>query len=127
MRRPPGWQPLKRAQDMRRNSTDAEKLLWRHLRNRQVDGFKFRRQVWLDSFVADFYCAEAKLVVEADGGQHDEGHDADTRRSAILREKGFRIVRFWNNDVTENIEGAIEMVRSALGELPSPSRGERGL
>jgi very-short-patch-repair endonuclease len=91
--------------------TDAERMLWSILRNRQLDGFKFRRQATIDPFVVDFLCVEAALAVELDGGQHDE--DRDRRRTVYLEARGLHILRFWNHDVVENIEGVADAIRSA--------------
>jgi very-short-patch-repair endonuclease len=118
MRRPPGKDMRERTRRLRRESTDAEQMLWRHLRSRQLDGFKFRRQMWLCGFIADFACVEAKLVVEADGGQHAEAEDYDRQRSDAFAAEGYRTLRFWNNDILENIDGVLMAIREAL---PSPS------
>jgi very-short-patch-repair endonuclease len=122
MRQIDGTEALDRSRRLRRTSTDAEKLLWRHLRDRRLDGRKFRRQSWIGPFIADFLCVEAKLVVEADGGQHGEAADYDRRRDAELARRGYWVLRFWNNDVTGNITGVLEAIRAALAErVPSPS------
>ena len=102
--------PVKRrisphAARLRRHSTDAERLLWSRLRGRRL-GWKFRRQHSLGPFVADFACLERKLIVEADGGQHNP--EADRPRTAFLRRRGYRIVRFWNHDILRNIDGVVE-------------------
>ncbi|HWH17865.1 MAG TPA: DUF559 domain-containing protein, partial [Allosphingosinicella sp.] len=104
MKRPPGRDKLQQARELRRSSTDAERALWKHLRARQLDGFKFRRQVWLHGFVADFACVEAKLVIEADGGQHADASTYDSSRSAAFAGEGYRTLRFWNSDILNNIE-----------------------
>ncbi len=112
-----------RARYLRRNGSDAETLLWRHLRNRQIDGCKFRRQEPRSRFIADFVCIERKLIVEVDGGQHGVRTDADVRRSALLAREGFRVVRFWNNDVLTNIEGVVFRIHEALQESHPDPRG----
>jgi len=89
------------ARILRRDATDAERVMWRLLRDRRLSGVKFRRQVPIGPFVADFASIEQKLVVELDGGQHAESK-RDARRDSFLRTKGWRIMRFWNNDVTAN-------------------------
>jgi very-short-patch-repair endonuclease len=122
MRRPEGDESLNHAREMRRFSTDAEKRLWSALRGRRLVGAKFRRQVWLGRYVADFYCAEARLAVEADGGQHDEQRDYDAQRDAWLRQEGFRVVRFWNNDVLTNLDGVLASIAQALTLPPSSGR-----
>jgi very-short-patch-repair endonuclease len=90
------------AKTLRKTMTDAEELLWKHLRNKQLNGFKFRRQHPVDIFIADFYCHAKKLIIELDGGIHDltEQHDYDEGRTLLLEEKGFTILRF-NNEVLE--------------------------
>jgi very-short-patch-repair endonuclease len=113
-----------RARTLRRKSTDAERLLWRHLRDRQLAGLKFRRQHPLGNFVVDFVCLEHCLVVEVDGGQHATQQQADSDREADLMRLGYRVLRFWNNEVLGNTAGVLEtIVRAAQsGEPPSPSR-----
>ena len=101
--------------------TDAERLLWSKLRGRRL-GFKFRSQHSLGPFVADFVCLERKLIVEADGGQH--GPEADPPRTAYLRRRGFRILRFWNHDILGNIDGVIETILLILAGQEDP-RDER--
>ena len=123
---------LKRAKRLRRNLTDAERKLWPLIRSRQLGGAKFRRQQPIGPFVADFVCQEARLIVEADGGQHAESGD-DQRRTKFLNCAGYRVLRFWNNDILGNSEGVLQVIAEALRaphpaqaspESPSPSRGE---
>ena len=97
------------ARKLRRRSTDAEQHLWRHLRSRQLEGAKFVRQFPIGAHIADFACREAHLVVELDGGQHSP--EADAPRTACVESYGYRVLRFWNNDVLENIEGVLETIR----------------
>ena len=104
-----------RARDLRRHQTDAEKLLWRLLRNRRLADHKFRRQHPIAQFIADFACVELHLVVEADGGQHAESA-YDQWRTARLEAEGWRVVRFWNNDVLRHTGTVIEEL---LGEVAS--------
>ena len=87
-----------RARELRNNTTDAERVLWRALRGRQLDGFRFRRQVPIGSYIADFVCPQAKLVVELDGGQHAEQTQYDAMRTAALQSLGYRVLRYWNDD-----------------------------
>ncbi|TVR83814.1 MAG: endonuclease domain-containing protein [Rhodospirillales bacterium] len=110
--------PVPLARRLRRDGTAAERRLWRYLRNRGLDGHKFRRQHPIGGFVADFACVEAKLVVEVDGGQH--GGTEDARRTAALRRHGFTVLRFWNNDVLANTEGVVETIRAHLAAPPPP-------
>jgi len=118
-RKPPP-RVVRRAKNLRRDSTDAEKVLWRYLRNRILEGFKFRRQHMIGPYIVDFVCLEACLVVELDGGQHMDRQDYDEKRSAFLRDKGFSILRFWNNDIFQNIEGVLHSIRGVL-MAPSPN------
>jgi len=122
------------AASLRRHRTDAERLLWSRLRGRRL-GWKFRFQHSIGPFVADFVCLERRLIVEADGGQHSP--QADRSRSAYLRNRGFRIVRFWNNDILQNTDGVLEtllIIRRRKGPqgvaptkpLSRPSRERRG-
>jgi crossover junction endodeoxyribonuclease RuvC len=103
-----------RARRLRRAATDAEKLLWGKLRNAQLEQAKFRRQEPILGFTADFVCHEKRLIVELDGGQHSWQMDKDERRTRMLEQAGFRVVRFWNNDVLGNIEGVLEQLRESL-------------
>ncbi|MBW8745231.1 MAG: endonuclease domain-containing protein [Sphingomonas sp.] len=108
---------------MRRSGTDAERLIWNALRSRRLGGFKFRRQTWIGAYRADFVCIEARLIVELDGSQHSDAVKYDMQRDASLAEAGYRTLRFWNNDVTGNLDGVLEIILRACAErLPSPSR-----
>ncbi len=113
-----------RARNLRQRSTDAERLLWRHLRDRQLAGLKFRRQHPLGNFIVDFVCVEHQLVIELDGGQHATQQQEDAHREAFLMGLGYRILRFWNNEVLGNTEGVLEaIVKTAhSSDPPSPSR-----
>ena len=104
--------------------TDAELALWRILRSRQLQGFKFRRQHPIGPFVADFVCLERKLVVELDGGHHAQQAEADAERTQYLQGAGFRVIRFWNNDVLTEMDGVAEWVLLALSPAPLPPAGE---
>ena len=118
-----------RARALRKNLTDAEKLLWRHLRDRQLDGCKFRRQHPIGKFIVDFVCVEKKLVIEVDGGQHATKVEADLQRSEYLRKKGYSTLRFWNNEVLQKTESVLEAVLLSLSEdapSPRPSPPNRG-
>jgi len=97
------------ARRLRRQATQAEALLWHRLRNRALGGMKFRRQVPVGPYIADFLCVEHCLIVEADGGQHAEP-DADVERDAFLKGKGYRILRFWNNDVLKRPDMVCETI-----------------
>jgi len=106
--------PSETARKLRRNPTEAEKRLWAHLRNRQVDGFRFRRQAPIGKYVVDFICHEAKLILELDGGQHAFQSDSDATRARWLEDEGYRVIRFWNNEVLENTDGVLERIQEAL-------------
>jgi very-short-patch-repair endonuclease len=106
------------AKALRRDSTKAEQRLWAMVRNRGVGGFKFRRQHPIGRFVADFCCWEARLIVEVDGGQHADSA-GDDRRTAWLAEQGWRVVRFWNNEVLDNPEGVFDRLTAALTRASS--------
>jgi very-short-patch-repair endonuclease len=97
------------AQELRQRQTDAEKKLWMHLRSRQLSGVKFRRQHPIGRYIVDFACLEAHLLVEIDGGQHNNEPmiERDLQRQKWPESEGFRIIRFWNNDILENIEGVV--------------------
>jgi len=114
-----------RARELRRDMTDAERRLWRCLRLRQLDGFRFRRQVPVGPYIADFACLEASLLVEVDGGQHD-GSEGDPVRDAFLRRHGFRVLRFWNNEVLADPEGVCEVILHRLAEGPPPRPSPAG-
>ena len=103
-----------KARNLRKNQTDAERLLWQHLRNRQMLGQKFRRQFSIDTYIVDFVCLEVKLIVELDGGQHAEQIEYDHRRTEQLQKRGFKVLRFWNNDVLQNTTGVLEAIRLAI-------------
>jgi very-short-patch-repair endonuclease len=99
-----------RAKSLRKTSTDAERFLWRHLRTKQVEGLKFRRQEPIGKYIADFVCFESRVIVEVDGGQHAES-EKDIERDGWLESQGFRVLRFWNNDGLLNIEGVLTVIR----------------
>ena len=105
------------ARRLRKNRTDAERALWARLRRKQLDGLRFRQQVPLGPYIVDFLCPGQMLVVEVDGGQHvDDGAE----RTAWLEARGFRVLRFWNNDVLQNPDGVIETILLALRSKASP-------
>jgi very-short-patch-repair endonuclease len=117
-----------RARQLRTNSTDAERKLWQSLRRLKSRGFHFRRQVPIEGLIVDFACYSARLVVEVDGGQHNEakGKAADEQRDAFLTRNNFRVLRFWNNDVLGNIEGVMQTIIAALPPPPTPPRKGEG-
>jgi len=111
-----------RAGELRNNLTDAEHRLWRHLRNSQMEGVKFRRQQPIERYIVDFVSFDKRIVIELDGGQHAEDGDRDQQRDACLVMNGFSILRFWNNEVFENLEGVLEIIRQRClgGNSPTP-------
>jgi len=130
---------IDRARGLRRDATPAEKKLWSILRGGRLDGHKFRRQQRLGPFIADFACQTARLVIEVDGDSHAQQIDYDARRTAFLAKEGYRVLRFTNRDVMDNLEGVGRAIALALAGGPSPShaaaprgplplpQGERGL
>lgn len=113
-----------KARALRRNPTDAETLLWRALRENFPDA-RFRRQVPLGPYFADFASHKAKLIVEVDGGQHAAALDQDQKRTAFLNAEGYRLLRFWNNEVVENLEGVLHRIaeRAVILTLSRLRRG----
>ena len=103
-----------RARRLRKQSTDAERTLWRLLRNRQLDGRKFRRQVPLGPYIVDFFCHERSLVIEIDGGQHQARAAADRARTRRLEAQGYRVIRFWNNEVLREPEAVQAAILAEL-------------
>jgi len=124
---------LARARWMRANPTEAEKRLWTILRDRRLAAFKFRRQQILHPYIVDFVCFEQRLIIEADGSQHSDSPE-DARRDAFLRSQGFRLLRFWNNQIIGERDGVAAAIFAALlsphpagraaAGCPSPARGE---
>jgi very-short-patch-repair endonuclease len=117
------------ARRLRHDQTDAERKLWFRLRDRRLNGLKFRRQMPLKSYVVDFCCESARLVIESDGGQHASRANQDAKRTAELESFGYVVLRFWNDDVLNNIDGVLEsIVATASQEPPHPNplpNGER--
>ena len=121
------------ARHLRRDQTTAEQRLWARLRDRQLAGYKFRRQVPRGPFIVDFACLDSRLVVELDGGQHADAvqSEEDRKRTAWLQVEGYCVVRFWNHDVLENMEGVLATIVEALKDRKPPHpdplpAGERG-
>ena len=118
-------QTLQNAKTLRQNQTNAEGLLWHYLRNKQLDGHKFRRQQPIGPYIVDFACMPRKLIVELDGGQHAKQQAYDNKRDTFLKDKGFRILRFWNNEVFENCFGVLESIYNALHHHPPRQGGSK--
>jgi very-short-patch-repair endonuclease len=109
---------LARAKRLRRDMTEAEKKLWYRIRADQLEGHSFRKQVPCGRYVLDFCCLRKGLVVEVDGSQHAEISEAEARRVRFLRKEGYRVIRYWNNEVLENIEGVLQEILRVLREMP---------
>jgi very-short-patch-repair endonuclease len=114
---------VSRARALRRNATDAERVLWRALRT-AFPGHKFRRQMPIGPYFADFCCFASRLVIEADGGQHAEAQAYDDARTRFIERQGYTALRFWNPDIMTNIDGVLATIGHALA--PSPSHAARG-
>jgi len=115
------------ARKLRKTGTEAEKRLWRRLSKRRLEGFKFRRQQPIGQYIVDFVNFPKKLIIELDGGHHKIQKDDDKKRDNWFEQQGFAVLRFWNNDVFENIEGVLEVIRKTLlSPSPDPSHLGRG-
>ena len=116
------------AKTLRKTSTHAERLLWRHLKAKQLEGYKFRRQEPIGNYIEDFVCFEKRVVIEVDDSQHQIEKVKDKKRDPWLKRQGFRVLRFWNNEVLTNVAGVYEVIREAcLCHLPpAPSHRGRG-
>jgi very-short-patch-repair endonuclease len=117
------------ARQLRADMTDAERRLWWRLRGQQLGGHRFRRQVPLGPYIVDFACLAQRLVIELDGGQHDEQAEQDAVRTAWLEAQGYRVLRFWNPDVLGETDNVVEAIWLALARphpppRPSPAGGE---
>ena len=110
---------------LRRNMTDAERKLWQYLRGNQL-GVKFRRQHPFENYILDFVCLPLGLVIEVDGGQHMEQAEHDAKRTAMLEGAGFRVLRFWNNQVLNELDAVVEMIRVTIETHPHPSLPPEG-
>ena len=116
-----------RARDLRRNMTAAERRIWQILRSQQMQGYKFRRQLPIGRYIVDFACHEARLIVEIDGGQHDRSSPQEAARSAFLQNEGYRLLRFWNNDVLANLDGVHAVIAEELARItPTQTLPHRG-
>lgn len=109
------------AKSLRHQLTDAERLLWQHLRAGRLQGYKFRRQQAIGKYVVDFVCIEAKLIVEADGGQHLQQQAYDKNRSDYFHQQGFAVLRFWNHDILQQTTEVLENILSYLENMSPPS------
>ena len=109
-------EPISRARRLRKEATDAETLLWSHLRRHQMLGYQFRRQEPIGKYIVDFVSYRPRLVVELDGGQHSEQADYDTQRTRWLEFRGFKVIRFWNDDVLKETDGVLDAILLSLQE-----------
>ena len=106
------------AKVLRRNFTETEKAIWKHLKAKQMEGYKFRRQEPIGSYIVDFVCHEKRIVIEVDGGQHSLDRQRDYERDQWLKGQGYEVLRFWNNEVLTNVEGVLEVIRDSLNHPP---------
>ncbi len=106
------------ARRLRRDQTDAERTLWFRLRDRRLNGLKFRRQMPIASYVVDFCCEASRLIIELDGGQHSARSEQDAKRTAVLESQGYFILCFWNDDVLRNIDGVLECIVATVRPVP---------
>ena len=111
---------LNNAKTLRTQQTDAEQRLWYHLRAHRFMDVKFKRQKPLGRYIVDFVCLELRLIIEVDGGQHAEQVEYDQRRDAWLRSEGYTVLRFWNNEVMQQLDGVLEQIRLAVALSASP-------
>lgn len=115
------------ARQMRKSPTDAERKLWFHLRHRlQLADTHFRRQVQIGPYIVDFACHHSKLIIEVDGGQHAQNLAADEKRTQRLEADGYKVLRFWNNDVLSNIDGVLTEIQRAVTATPTPDPSPQG-
>jgi len=105
------------ARNLRKNSTPQEKILWQILRNHNFYGYEIRRQSPIGNYIVDFVCRKKKIIIEIDGGQHNktENIEYDKKRTAYLEQKGYKIIRFWNNEITKNIDGVYKKLQEEFG------------
>src|SRR5262249_21141562 len=116
-----------RARSLRQQMTEAEKSVWQMMRSRQIGGHRFRRPGPFGRYIADFACHEARLIIEIDGGQHDQASAEEAERTRFLESQGYRVLRFWSNEVLENLEGVWERIVAELGEHhPLPTLPHQG-
>ena len=115
--------PTRHSRDLRNNATPAERRLWSALSNRKLANVRFNRQVVIKPYICDFVARSSKLVIELDGGQHGDAISYDAARTKFLEARGYRVLRFWNNDVMENIEGVVREIEEALQSTPPAGAG----
>lgn len=120
MTEPQFRRPTVRAQQLRRDMTEIELMLWQQLQGRRLDGLKFSRQMPVGPYICDFMCRTIGLVVEVDGGQHGEAAAYDAVRTRFIESEGFRVLRFWNNELLENMEGVLTRIVETARTMPTP-------
>lgn len=119
-RRPP--QTTHRARRLRQQPTEAERRLWYHIRDRRLDGWRFRREHPIHPYYADFACPEAALIIELDGSQHQDQRHYDAQRDAHLQQHGYQVLRFTNNEIFDNLEAVLQTIQQTLTTRPNPPR-----
>ena len=112
---------LSNAKNLRSQQTDAEQRLWHQLRAHRFMGLKFKRQKPVGRYIVDFVCIKYQLIIEVDGGQHIDQMEYDDERTAWLESEGFRVLRFWNHEVLQEMDGVLEQIRQAVVEIATPS------
>ncbi len=112
--------PTARSRELRRNSTEAERKLWPAIRARQLDGVRFNQQFPVGQYICDFVSRKYRLIIEVDGGQHASTVEYDRRRTLFLEEQGYTVIRFWNSEVLDNLDGVLLRIRQTLADMPSP-------
>ncbi len=117
--------PTARSRELRQNATEPERKLWQYLSARKLKGVRFNRQFPVGQFICDFASRERKLVIELDGGQHAFAADYDVGRTRFLEGQGYRVLRFWNNEVMDNIDGVLGVIGQTLDNMPSPNPSRR--
>lgn len=114
------------AKELRKQQTDAERILWQCLRNRSMAGYKFRRQEIIGNYIVDFLCLEKKLIIELDGSQHMDMEQKDRKRTQFLESLGYIVIRFWNNEIMGELDSVKEEIFRILDNIPSPQPSPEG-
>ena len=117
---------IQKAGALRKSLTNAERLLWRHLRNRQLEGFKIRRQHPIGPYIVDFICLDKKLIIELDGGQHADRIDYDGRRTQYFETMGYRVIKFWNNEILRQTDSVLTAILKEITLLLTPTLSPSG-
>ena len=117
--------PTARSRELRQTATEAECKLWQQISARKLQGVRFNRQFPVGQYICDFVSRERKLIIELDGGQHAIAVEYDAKRTRFLETQGYRVIRFWNNEVMENIDGVLQVIGQTLDNMPSPGPSRR--